>query len=183
MNEIQVRQAGPADADEVRRLVAELTPATAHLRFFTGVGTPTAGFVAALLRRDETHGAWVCASGNRLVGHASWAYDSGAAEVGVVVADAWQRRGLGRSLVAAALDEAARAGLTDVRLHVHPENGWLARRLSRGATTAVLADGMVTVTRPLADLLASAPATPAVPSDPSPLIMQEWGSWLAPVPA
>ena len=179
MNKIQVRRARPADADEVRRLVAELSPATAHLRFFAGVGTPTARFVAALLRRDETHGAWVCSSGDRLVGHASWARDAGAAEIGIVVADAWQQQGLGRSLLAATLAEAAASGLTEVRLHVHPENRWLARRLSRGATTAVLADGMVTITRPLTDLL-----PPPLPTrNPSPLIMQDWGSWLAPTPA
>lgn len=159
MNKIQVRRARQADADGVRRLVAELSPATAHLRFFAGVGTPTARFVAALLRQDETHGAWVCASRDRLVGHATWARDAGAAEVGVVVADAWQRRGVGRSLLAAALTEAALAGLTDVRLHVHAENRWLARRLSAGASVAVLADGVVTITRPLSDFLpAQAPA-------------------------
>ncbi len=156
MNKIQVRRAWPDDADEVRRLVAGLLPATAHLRFFAGVGTPTARFVAAMLRRDETHGAWVCSSGDRLVGHASWARDAGAAEIGVVVADAWQRQGLGQLLLAATLAEAAAAGLSDVRLHVHPENRWLAQRVSRGATTAVLADGMVTVTRPLAGLLSPA---------------------------
>ena len=160
MNKIQVRRAWPDDADEVRRLVSGLSPATAHLRFFAGVGTPTARFVAAMLRRDETHGAWVCSSGDRLVGHASWARDAGAAEIGVVVADAWQRQGLGQLLLAATLAEAAAAGLSDVRLHVHPENRWLAQRVSRGAATAVLADGMVTVTRPLPDLLEAVAITP-----------------------
>ena len=177
MNKIQVRRAQPADTDQVRRLVAELSPATAHLRFFAGVGTPTSRFVAALIRRDETHGAWVCSSGDQLVGHASWARDSGAAEIGVVVADSWQRQGLGRSLLTAVLAEAARAGLTDVRLHVHPENRWLAGRLSRGATTAVLADGMVTIDRPLTDLLPPPPPTPVR------LVRQQRRSWPTPTPA
>lgn len=158
MNKIQVRRARPTDADEVRRLVAELSPETAHLRFFAGVGTPTARFVGALLRRDETHGAWVCEAGGRLVGHASWGLDGDAAEVGVVVAEPWQRRGLGRSLLGAALAEAAGRGLTDVRLHVHAENRWLARRLSTGAVRATLEGGVVTVSRPLSDLLSPASA-------------------------
>jgi GNAT superfamily N-acetyltransferase len=161
MNEIQVRRAGPADIDALRRLVSELSLESAHLRFFAGVGTPTTRFLAALLRKDDTHGAWVCTSGYQLLGHAAWARDAGAAEVGVVVADAWQKQGVGRALLTSALAEAARSGLTDVRLHVHPENRWLARRLSRGATTAVLADGMVTVTRPVADLLPAAVAARA----------------------
>lgn len=152
MNKIQVRRAGPADAAELSRLVAELSPEAAHLRFFVGVGTPTARFVAALLRRDESHGAWVCAAGDRLVGHASWGRDGAAAEVGVVVAERWQGRGLGRSLLEAALAEAADRGLTDVRLHVHAENRWLARRLSSGAVRAAVEGGVVTVTRPLSDL-------------------------------
>ena len=45
---------------------------------------------------------------------------------------------------------------------MHADNLRLARRLSRGATTAVLADSVVTITRPLADLLdpAAGRATP-----------------------
>ena len=152
MNKIQVRRARPTDADEVRRLVAELSPEAAHLRFFVGVGTPSARLVGALLRRDETHGAWVCEAGDRVVGHASWGLDGGAAEVGVVVAEPWQGQGLGRSLLGAALAEAAGRGLTDVRLYVHAENRWLARRLSSGAVEATLEGGVVTVTRPLSDL-------------------------------
>jgi hypothetical protein len=56
----------------------------------------------------------------------------------------------------ATLGEIADRGLTDVQLHVHADNARLARRLSRGATTAVLAEGIVTITRPLADLMAAA---------------------------
>jgi GNAT superfamily N-acetyltransferase len=159
MNKIQVRGSMPADAAALRDLLAGLSATTAFLRFFAGVGTPSTRFVGALLRRDETHGAWVGTAGTALVGHASWAGDGAAAEVGVVVADPWQGQGLGRSLLAAALAEAGRSGLTDVRLHVHAENRGLARRLSIGASSAVLADGVVTIIRPLSGFLrAQAPA-------------------------
>ena len=150
----QVRPARPADAQALHDLVAGLSLESAHRRFFVGVGAPTARMVAALLRRDATHGAWVCADGDRVLGHAMWGVDDGAAELGVVVADAWQRRGIGRALTAAAAAEARSHGVSDVRLHVHAENRGLARRLSAGADTAAMADGVVTVTRPLADLLA-----------------------------
>jgi GNAT superfamily N-acetyltransferase len=186
MNKIQVRRAVPADAPALRSLVAGLSAQTAFLRFFAGVGTPTSRFVAALLRRDDTHGAWVCAAGNDLLGHATWGQDGDAAELGVVVADPWQGLGIGRALLVATLGEIAARGLTDVRLHVHADNVGLARRLSRGATTAVLADGVVTITRPAADLLPApspAPAAPLPNPHPSPLIMQKWGAWLAPRPA
>ena len=187
MNKIQVRRAVPTDAPALHALVAGLSPQTAFLRFFAGVGSPTARFVAALLRHDDTHGAWVCASGDDLLGHATWGQDGDAVELGVVVADPWQGLGIGRALLVATLGEIAARGLTDVRLHVHADNARLARRLSRGATTAVLADGVVTVTRPLADLLpppSPAPRSPApVVPHPSPLIMQEWGSWAVPTSA
>jgi GNAT superfamily N-acetyltransferase len=185
MNKIQVRRAVPADAPALHSLVAGLSPQTTFLRFFAGVGTPTARFVAALLRRDDTHGAWVCAAGDELLGHATWGQDGDAAELGIVVADPWQGLGIGRALMVATLGEIAARGLTDVRLHVHADNVRLARRLSRGAATMVLADGVVTVTRPLADLLPPSdllPASSPAPH-PSPLIMQEWGSWPAPIPA
>ena len=152
MNKIQVRRAEPADAPALHSLVAGLSPQTAFLRFFAGIGTPTSRFVTALLRRDDTHGAWVYPAGDDLLGHATWGQDGAAAELGIVVADPWQGLGIGRALMVATLGEIADRGLTDVRLHVHADNTHLARRLSRGATTAVLADGIVTITRPVADL-------------------------------
>jgi len=157
----QVRPADPADAEALHDLVAGLSVESGYRRFLVGVGAPSPRMVAALLRRDSTHGAWVCAAGDRLVGHAIWGVDEGAAELGVVVTDAWQRRGVGRSLTAAAAAEARAHGLSDVRMHVHAENRSLARRLSNGATGTVLADGLVTVTRPLADLLPDPSPAPA----------------------
>ena len=149
----QVRPARPTDAPALHDLVAGLSLTSSYRRFFVGVGVPSTRMVTALLRRDDTHGAWVCVAGDRVVGHASWGVDDGAAELGVVVADAWQRKGIGRSLTAAAAAEARTRGLSDVRLLVHAENRDLARRLSAGATVADMADGVVTVTRPIADLV------------------------------
>jgi GNAT superfamily N-acetyltransferase len=167
MDKIQVRRGLTADAPALTSLVAGLSPRSALMRFFAGVGTPSPRFVTALLRQDEDHGAWVCAAGPGLVGHASWGRDGDAAEIGIVVADPWQGLGIGRALLAATLADAAGGGLTDVRLHVHADNVDLARRLSSGATAATLADGIVTVTRPLADLfdrVAPAPVAALVPA-------------------
>lgn len=158
MNQIQVRPTRPDDATGVTELVAGLSPRSAFLRFFAGVGSPSPGLVRTLLRRDAEHGAWVgtvgaAGTGAALVGHASWGRVDDDAEIGVVVADAWQRRGLGGALLAAVLREVAGRGLTGVRMHVHAENRTLVRRLSAGAPRVTLEDGVVVVTRPLADLL------------------------------
>ena len=169
MNKIQVRRGAPDDAPALTAMLAELSTQTAFRRFFAGLGTPTARFVMALLRQDDTHGAWVCAVGDELLGHATWGREGDAAEIGIVVADPWQGLGIGRALLDAMLPDVAGRGITDVRLHVHADNLRLARRLSRGATTAVLADSVVTITRPLADLLAPAAARPVPARRPAPV--------------
>lgn len=154
MEQIQVRRTTDADADGLRDLVQGLSPRSAFLRFCAGVGTPSRRMLVALLRRDATHGAWVGADGSALLGHLSWAFvDPGVVEVGVMVADSWQRRGLGRALVDRGLAEAARHGATAVRLVVHHDNSTLLRRLSTGATSVQRDDYDVVIDRPLADLL------------------------------
>lgn len=195
MMQIQVRRAAPGDAAALSDLLAGLSARSSFHRFFAGIGRPSARLLGALLRQDDGRGAWVGADGNALVGHAMWAEVDRAVELGVVVADARQRQGVGRALVAAVLGEAACRGLTDVRLHVHAENAWLVRRLSSGAASATLADGMVTVTRPLADLLpqptrtrtrtrtSANPHTQPWPHTPPSLIMQRWGSSVIPISA
>ncbi len=154
MEQIQVRPAGAADTDGLRELVAGLSPRSAFLRFCAGVGTPSGRLLAALLRRDAEHGAWVATSGRAVVGHLSWAVVAdGVVEVGAMVADPWQGRGLGRALVDHGLAEAAARGASHVRLVVHHENRTLLRRLVAGATSVQREDYDVVIDRPLADLL------------------------------
>jgi GNAT superfamily N-acetyltransferase len=154
MQEIQVRPAGAADSDGLRDLVTGLSPRSAFLRFCAGVGTPSGRMLAALLRRDADHGAWVAVSGRATVGHLSWAaVADGVVEVGAMVADAWQGRGLGRALVDHGLAEAAAHGASSVRLVVHHENRTLLLRLATGAASVQREDYDVVIDRPLADLL------------------------------
>lgn len=154
MQQIQVRPATTGDTDALRALLTGLSPRSAFLRFCAGLGTPSNRLLAALLRRDGTHGTWVASVGDALVGHLGWAtVEPGVVEVGVVVADAWQRRGVGRLLTEHGLTDAAERGATGVRLVVHGENRTLLRRLATGATSVVREDYDVVVERPLADLL------------------------------
>lgn len=153
MEQIQVRPARPDDGDALRDLVSGLSPRSAFLRFCAGVGTPSARMVALLLRRDRTHGAWVAERDGALLGHVGWAVVApGVVELGAMVADSWQRRGLGRLLVDRGLAEAAGVGATTVRLVVHGENRTLLRRLADGASQVLREDYDVVVDRPLADL-------------------------------
>ena len=156
MKEIQVRPARPDDGHGLRELVAGLSPRSSFLRFCAGVGSPGDRMVTSLLRRDGTHGAWVAESGGTLLGHLCWAVvGPGVVEVGVLVTDDWQRRGLGRALVDRGLAEAAGRAATTVRLVVHGENRTLLSRLAAGAGSVLREDYDVVIERPLADLLST----------------------------
>jgi GNAT superfamily N-acetyltransferase len=57
--------------------------------------------------------------------------DTGSADVAVAVVDAWQRRGVGRRLLAAAVELADELGYTELRGTVLPENRGMRRLAGR----------------------------------------------------
>lgn len=121
----QIRGARPTDRDALRGFLSALSLRTAYLRFFTGLGTPSAAFVRHLLASGPDRGAWVATEGDRIVGHAFWGRPSGrldAAELAVVVADEHQGRGIGSSLSRAAALDAGATGVQRLILTVLAEN-------------------------------------------------------------
>ena len=137
-------------------MLTGLSVASAYFRFLTGLGRPSDRLVARLLHRDATHGAWLAEVGDAPVGHVMWALVDDAVELGAVVTDAWQQRGIGRWLVQAALAEAAVAGAVAVRLDVHLENRRVIAMLRRAMPDA-------RVTRDAEMLTFRAPMTSAMP--------------------
>ena len=157
-NPATVRDAGPADAAVLTDMLRLLSPASAFMRFLVGFGEPKPSLVRALLATGPRRGALLAVlPGGTAVGHACWsvADDGGTVDVGVVVLDGWQRRGIGRALVEAAVTRAADAGGTSLHLDVHPENRALLATLRSRMPTAArrFADGLVTFDVPLADVL------------------------------
>jgi ribosomal protein S18 acetylase RimI-like enzyme len=67
-----------------------------------------------------------------------WALTDDAVELGAVVADAWQQRGIGRWLVRSALAEAAVAGASAVRVDVLLENRLVVAMLRRAMPDALV---------------------------------------------
>lgn len=141
---VHIRPVTPLDAEGVQRLVRGLSAASSFRRFHTPVRSLTprqlAGIIDVDHRRRES---LIAVEGRRVVGLAQYAGDDvgpgavahaagQAVEVAVVVADDRHRAGIGRALMAALLDAAARAG--------HPR-----------ATALVQADN-----RPVLDLLRTA---------------------------
>jgi GNAT superfamily N-acetyltransferase len=155
---VRLRTAGPDDAAALTAMLASLSTQSSYHRFLSG-GTPTPALVRALLAQNPARGAVLAVRPNgdheEVVGHSCWSVDArGVADVGVVVADAWQRQGLGRRLMAAAVGRAGRAGASALHLDVHPVNRTVVRRLREGIPRAatVLADGLVQFDVPLAEL-------------------------------
>jgi len=122
------------DVERIWRFYDRLSARTVYRRFFTG-GRPS----VAELRRlfDAAPGArevLVALSGDEVVGLAEYAGARARpdlVEIGVVVADAWQRRGIGLRLVRALLQRAAARGAVAVQADTLPENYPVACLLRR----------------------------------------------------
>jgi GNAT superfamily N-acetyltransferase len=93
---------------------------------------------------------------DRALGHACWSVAAdGAADVGVLVLDEVQRRGIGGLLLRAATAAAARAGAGALTLDVHPANRQVvtALRRSLAGVRPELRDGLLTWRVPIAQVL------------------------------
>jgi acetyltransferase len=154
---VTLREAREIDEAGVAELLAELSPQSAFHRFMGGVGAAAPELVRALLATGDDRGAWLALDATgRTVGHACWMISpGGVADIGVLVADAAQGRGIGTDLFTAAVRRAADAGARAVHLDVHPENrrvaGLLRRRLGRGALRYT--EGLLTLDAPVRAVL------------------------------
>lgn len=132
---VVVRPADGADLDGVRAFLAGLSLDSSYRRFFTGVGRVPVGFVRRLVDVDhDRREAIVAVAGGRVVALADYAVcgdHPGTAEFGVVVADDWQRRGLGPRLVEDVIALARARGMCRLRAHTLAENARVARLLRR----------------------------------------------------
>lgn len=135
---IEIRPGGPADADAIRSFITGLSPRTQYLRFFAGVAPPGSALLRGLTGtgngadivvatcRSPACGEPACgepASGEQIVGHAMAADGTDpdgtrTVNIGLVVADGSQRRGVGsalmRLLLARAFARGARIAVMDV---------------------------------------------------------------------
>lgn len=123
------------DAALVERLFARLSPESIYRRFFSPV-TSAQHFTRLVLREDGLERAAVAAVENgELVGVAQYSRRPGAdkADLAVMVADAWQRQGLGTRLVAALSDRAHAEGIETFAVDVQGDNYGSQRLLRRVA--------------------------------------------------
>jgi len=121
-----IRPARPVDLPALRDFFAALSPQTRYLRFFAPV-TPGPALLHLLSGGAGATDAMVATRGTIIIGHAM-AVDRGRpgdfrmTDIGVVVADAWQGRGVGSALVRALVTSAQARGVTSVAMDVLPGN-------------------------------------------------------------
>jgi GNAT superfamily N-acetyltransferase len=133
-----VRGAGPGDADAVCQFICDLSSDSRYLRFFASVAPPSSALLTALCGSTGADILVVTDPGGRVIAHGMAADDpvpgSGAvaSNIGLVVADQWQERGLGTLLLGALVARAARRGVRSLVLDILAENhrmlGIIARR-------------------------------------------------------
>ena len=131
--ELEVRPVEMADAERLGRLFDRLSAETVYRRFFTLFPKPPQRVLSYLAAADhDDHERLAVLDGDEIVAVASWdrpIHGSDAAEIAILVEDAWQHRGLGRFLMRRLTSEAAEHGMTTLTATVLTENG-PARRLA-----------------------------------------------------
>jgi acetyltransferase len=132
--EVIVRHASAADTDGLRHFLGRLSERTVYLRFFTGLGQVPNRLLGWLLPHGTHRVVLLAEGGGEIVGHAMYTAEpggEGAADLAVVVADAWQGCGLGPRMVQGLLDIGQLRGVREVRLTVLAGNMRANRLVTR----------------------------------------------------
>jgi GNAT superfamily N-acetyltransferase len=167
-----VRRAGPADREALTLMFERCTPETRYRRFHGPVKGIPERYLADALSGSPFHYALVgyvlvgkalvgCPEaaltrepgGTRIVALASCrTVNEGAAELGVLIEDSWQRRGLGTRLIGDLAAHAADAGLRVLEAQLLAEQAWIAGLLRPHGTCRLRStwDGVLDATVRLA---------------------------------
>ncbi|HZZ52081.1 MAG TPA: GNAT family N-acetyltransferase [Pseudonocardia sp.] len=124
------RLSGCAERVLIARLVPRCTPATLRARLFYPDGHALGHEVVDLLTGPTTGVGYLALDEHRPIGLANMVPDetAGTVEVALLVADRWQRKGVGRRLINEALADPRWAGYS-VRATVAPGNRRILRLL------------------------------------------------------
>lgn len=123
----RIRQADSADHAALRDFLTGLSLRTRYLRFFAGALPASPAMLQVLAGGRQGVDALVATRNGAIIGHAMAVDGTGPdgtamAEIGVVVADAWQGRGVGSGLLHALAGRARARGATTLAMDVLAEN-------------------------------------------------------------
>src|SRR5215471_7125753 len=156
-DKVQLARLEPSDGESLRRFFYRLSPETVYRRFMSPIARPEQAGPERLLDVDhQDREALLGVVDGEIVGVARYARWPGtdAAELAVVVADAWQRQGLATRLLTELADLASDAGIGRFTLTMQADNGpvlGLVRRLYPSASLAFsqgIYEATVAVPRP-----------------------------------
>lgn len=153
------RRAAAGDRAALERMLTRCTGQTRYRRFHGPVSVFPERYLAEALSGSPLHFALVgCvaegavandaadedAAGGAVVALASCrAVDEGVAELGILVEDEWQRRGVGDYLLREIVAYAGRTGLRALQAQVLAEQPWIVGMLRRYGTCTVAGAGQV----------------------------------------
>ncbi|HEV2414318.1 MAG TPA: GNAT family N-acetyltransferase [Candidatus Dormibacteraeota bacterium] len=129
-----------SDGELLGRLFCRLSPESVYRRFLSPISKPDY-FMRLLLRVDHYDREAIAAvEGGEIVGVAHYSRLPGAsqAELAIIVADSWQRQGLGTRLITALTDRAVRNGIDTFAVAIQGDNFGGQRLLTRLAPGARL---------------------------------------------
>ena len=160
--ELLIRSALADDLDGVRGLHEHASAASLTRRYLGGVTVPSDAKLRRLL--EQTGGLTLLAldAEEEVVAMASLLAEGDLAEVALLVADDWQRRGIGTALLRRLLAHAERSGCAAVVAHTGADNVAMLRTLRRFGSGSFDRDGaLVSVTLPVAGKQPATNETPA----------------------
>jgi GNAT superfamily N-acetyltransferase len=134
--DVRFRPYGVTDRARLSRMADRLSADSLYTRFFSGTPRLPHHYLALLDGLDHwDREAMVALDGDEIAGIAEYVRHRGRpwrAELAVLVADRWQRHGIGGTLVAYLADLAARRGITEFDADVMFTNKGAVRFVRRG---------------------------------------------------
>jgi len=142
---LAVRRAAGDDRQALADMLARCSRETRYRRFHGYVNVFPRRYLAEALSGSPVHVALVAsAADGRIVALASCrGVFEGVAELGILVEDEWQRRGIGRRLLEEFVGYASRTGLRALQAQVLAEQSWLVGLLRGYGTCETRGTGAV----------------------------------------
>lgn len=166
--ELLIREATADDVEAVRRLHARSSARSRQQRYLCGTQVPSDQRLRRLL--EPQHGLTLLALHNdqesgpeKVIAMANLLTEGDLGEVALLVEDAWQRRGIGTTLLRRLTRHAGRAGFAALLAHTTADNVAMLRTLRRfGVTGHGPRDGaLLSLTLPVTDHQPAGKETPA----------------------
>jgi GNAT superfamily N-acetyltransferase len=135
--QVALAAAEPADARRVSDFISGLSVRTQFLRFFASVAPPSSGLLRSLIGADGRADVLLAADdGGTVIGHGmavdrTLADGTKVCDLGLVIADRWQLRGVGSALLDQLARRAADRGVTELVMDVLPANTRMLAMIDR----------------------------------------------------